>query len=329
MTELIVHGAVSARASVNIALIKYWGKARSRGRADANMPAVPSLSLTLDKLWTETVVSLDGEAAEDEVCLNNVRLTGSSRDPSSAMLSHIREMAGITARFRVESTNHVPTAAGLASSASGMAALAGAASRCAGLELSEEQLSELARLGSGSAARSIYGGWASWEGRFAVPLAPADHWDVSLVIAVIDDGVKMHSSRDAMNHTAMTSPFYGAWVDDAQALFLGAREAVVTRDLEALVTRMELSTLRMHACAMAANPAVLYWQPASLSAIQRVQTLRQEGVLCGWTMDAGPNVKVLCARDDEAAVSSALVGCPGVARTVVCHPGRGIAIEVL
>ena len=164
MSELVVDGAVEARANVNIALIKYWGKAPSDHPADANLPAVPSLSLTLDGLYTITRVRFAPEAEADRVMLNGQVLDPQSTARARIVLDRVRTLADVAAPFLVESVNHVPTAAGLASSASSMAALAAAAARCAGLDLAPEALSAVARVGSGSASRSVFGGWAAWEG---------------------------------------------------------------------------------------------------------------------------------------------------------------------
>ena len=165
MSELVLEGRVVAKAGVNIALIKYWGKAPARGPLDANLPAVPSLSLTLDGLGTTTAARLAPELSDDRVVLDGVDLDDGALARCRPVLDRVRQLADLAAPFDIASENTVPTAAGLASSASGMAALAAAASRCAGLDLTPGELSSVARLGSGSACRSVFGGWAVWEGR--------------------------------------------------------------------------------------------------------------------------------------------------------------------
>lgn len=329
MTELVIDGAVVARAQVNIALIKYWGKAPSHRPEDANLPAVPSLSLTLAGLGTETRVRLAPDLDDDRIVLDGERLTGGALDRARPVLDRVRVLADVAASFDVVSTNSVPTAAGLASSASGMAALAAATARCAGIDASPAQLSALARVGSGSASRSIYGGWAAWEGEAARQVHAEDHWDVAIVVAVISRGRKPIGSREAMRRTASTSPFYGPWVEQARGTFEEGLAALDARDLDAMISAMEASTLRMHACGMAARPPVLYWKAASLSAIEAVERLRDEhGIRCGWTMDAGPNVKILCAGDDAQRVSEALAVAPGVGETIICRPGAGVSVHV-
>ena len=328
MSDLILKGSVLAHANVNIALIKYWGKAPERGAWEQNLPAVPSLSLTLEGLGSETRVRFAPDASDDQLILDAKQETGAALDRVRPILNRVRDLADIASSFHVESINQVPTAAGLASSASGAAALAAGAARCAGLELSPEELSAIARLGSGSASRSIFPGWAAWEGPHAHNVAGVDHWDVALVVALIDSGTKAISSREAMNRTARTSPLYSGWVASARSEFDAGLAAVQARDMDALSEAMERSTLRMHACAMGAAPPVLYWKPASLAVIEVVRGLRERGVACGWTMDAGPNVKVLCARESAEQLQEALRTVAGVSEVLICTPGDGVRVSV-
>jgi len=328
--DLVSDGMVVAKAHVNIALIKYWGKAPSSRPEDANTPAVPSLSLTLDGLWTETSARFAPDAESDVVNLDGERLTGEPLKRCVQVLDRVRELADVAAPFEIHSTNHVPTAAGLASSASGMAALAAAAVRCAGLGPGTGgTASRIARIGSGSASRSIYGGWVAWEGAEARPLFGPDHLDVALVVAVVDAGRKKIGSRTAMNRTRETSPYYKGWVEQSQETFVEGSEALGRGDLGGLIAAMEASTMRMHACAMGARPPILYWKAPSLAVIDAVERLRSEDDLTvGWTMDAGPNVKVLCRGDDAAAVAETLGRVDGVRRILVSRAGTGVVVDV-
>jgi len=329
-TELVLDGAVRARAGVNFALIKYWGKAPARGPLDANLPAVPSLSLTLEDPWTEVTVRLAPEQPADTMVVDGVPLDEGGMRRVVAVLDRVRELADLAAPFAATSVSRVPMAAGLASSASSMAALAAAASRCAGLGPGTDRAtSEIARLGSGSASRSVFGGWVTWEGRAAEPLAPPDHMDVAMVIAMVDAGRKAISSREAMNRTAATSPLYEGWVRQARGTFDEAVEAVRARDLSGLIAAMEASTYRMHASAMGARPPILYWRPASLEVVRAVEGLRGEGLTVGWTMDAGPNVKVLCRADDADSVAERVASIDGVSRMLVSRPGAGVSVRLV
>ncbi len=330
MVDLVFDGVVVAKAQVNIALIKYWGKAPAGRPEETNLPAVPSLSVSLDGLWTETSVRFDPDAATDHVTLDGERLEGEPLARCVALLDRVRELSDVASPFAVQSTNHVPTAAGLASSASGMAALAAAAVRCAGLGSGTGELaSRIARIGSGSAARSIFGGWVAWDGPAARSLFPRDHLDVAVVIAIVDAERKTIGSRIAMNRTRESSPFYKGWVEQSQDTFVEGCEALERRDLVGLISAMEASTMRMHACAMGARPPILYWKPPSLAVIEQVQRLRSDGdLVLGWTMDAGPNVKVLCPGHDVQRVADTLARVDGVQRILISRPGRGVFVDV-
>jgi diphosphomevalonate decarboxylase len=316
----------TAVAGTNIALVKYWGKRD----AALNLPATGSLSLTLAGLGTRTTVRFASAAGQDGVTLNGAPATDKVRARVAAFLDRVRVRAKINRRAEVVTVNSVPTASGLASSASGFAALALAASRAAGLTLAPAELSELARLGSGSAARSIFGGFvemapgtrADGHDAVAAPLAAAP-WDVCLVVAVTATGEKAAGSTDAMEHTARTSPFYPAWVAGVPGDLDAARAAIAARDLERLGAVAERSALRMHASALAADPPVIYWNPGTLAAIAATRALRAGGVAAYFTIDAGPHVKVLCAAGDASVVSAALAATPGVLRTITAAPGPG------
>jgi diphosphomevalonate decarboxylase len=324
-------GAVTAFAGTNIALVKYWGKRD----AALNLPAAGSLSLTLDRLGTRTTVQFgDGAAAVDRVVLNGAPADDATAARVSAFLDRVRARAGSSARAFVTTENGVPTASGLASSASGFAALAVAATRAAGLALPAGELSVLARLGSGSAARSIFGGFvemargqrADGNDAAASPLAAGDGWDVRLVVAVTSAGPKSMGSTAAMEHTARTSPYYAAWLASVDHDLAAARAAVAARDLPALGAVAERSALRMHATAMAADPAVVYWNPATLAAMACVRALRDRGVPVFFTIDAGPHVKALCAAAHADAVAAALAAVPGVVKTLTAAPGPGARV---
>ena len=316
----------TARANVNVALVKYWGK---RDTA-LNLPATGSISLTLDGLGAEAAVAFGGGGEADRLVIDGVDASGGEATRLTRFLDVVRAAAGRRERATVAMRGTVPRGIGLASSAAAFAALALAASRAAGLALDPPGLSALARRGSGSAARSIFGGFVEWHrgeradgvDSFAEPLAPVGHWDVRTVVAVTSTAPKAVSSRDGMLRTA-ASPFYPAWVAGAEADLAEARAAIRARDLEALGLVAEHSALKMHAAALAARPPLVYWRPATVECIHRVWALRAEGVAAFFTIDAGPQVKVLCAPADAQRVAAALEAVPGVERIVTCGPGRG------
>lgn len=326
--------SITARAGTNIALVKYWGKRD----AALNLPAAGSLSLTLADLGSTTTVRFAPDAGDGEG-RDRVRLDGRDADEKFAgrvrrFLDLIRQRAGLALPAEVATSNTVPTASGLASSAAGFAALALAGSRAAGLEISPTELSELARRGSGSAARSIFAGFCEMsagalaDGSDAVahPILAHDAWDIRMCVAITSTSAKAIGSTAAMDRTARSSPYYAPWVASVAGDLAEARDAIAARDLPGLGLVAERSALRMHACAMAADPHILYWNPATLAAIGAVKVLRESGVHAYFTIDAGPHVKVLCAANDAPQVAAALATTPGVMRVLQLAPGPGAHI---
>jgi diphosphomevalonate decarboxylase len=295
----------TAVAHPNIALVKYWGK-RDR---ELNLPSVGSLSLTLDRFETRTRVDFGVEV--DTAIINGRTVHG---EAASRIFDHLDLVVPRRRPAQVVSENNFPTAAGLASSSSAFAALTVAAAADAGLDLTSRQLSALARRGSGSACRSLWGGFVEWRPGMAhdgsdshgVPLAPPDHWDVAMVVVIVDSGKKSIGSRDAMIRTQTTSPMYKAWVTSYDRDLRQARQAVLDLDLEKLGTAMERSTWKMHSTALTADPSIRYIRSTSLAVIEQVEHMRSKGIGAWWTMDAGPNVKVLCEREDAENVANRL-----------------------
>jgi diphosphomevalonate decarboxylase len=319
----------TAVAHPNIALAKYWGK-REDGH---NLPAVPSLSVTLAGMTTTTTVTFDPALAEDTFALAGAPVAGKPLARVSGLLDRVRAAAGIRERAHVSSSNDFPTAAGLASSASAFAALALASSAAAGLGWGEDKISDLARKTSVSAARSALGGFCELragrpgdEDLWATPVAPADHLALRVVVAVTREGPKPTLSTEGMLHTQRTSPYYPAWVETAPALFGRIRDAVLARDMEALGVAAEESALRMHAAAIAACPGLVYWVGATVEVMEEVRRLRQKGTLAYFTIDAGPHVKVLTSPEHEETVARALAAVPGVTRILHTRPGPGAAL---
>lgn len=318
-----------AVARSNIALVKYWGKRD----AVLNLPAVGSLSLTLDGLTTRTEVRFDPLLASDTLELNGAPEGGLALAKVSRLLELVRTEAGVRQRAAVISANDFPTASGLASSASAFAALALAASRAAGLDLDPRRLSILARRGSGSAARSIFGGFvrmhrgATDDGgdAYAEPVreGSAGEMDVRMVLALTRLGAKETLSTDGMRRTAETSPYFPAWVASSEADLAEATQAIARADLEALGVVTERSALTMHASALAARPAVLYFTGATVEGYHAIVAMRRAGIPAWFTCDAGPHVKALTDGAHAEEVARRLAAVPGVLATRICRPGRG------
>lgn len=319
-----------ARAFANLALVKYFGKRDVR----LNLPAAPSLSISLDPLVTETSVRFDAEAAVDTVLLGGERAKPAFEARVVRFLNLLREESGIFAFGVIETHNDFPTAAGLASSASGFAALALAASTALGLRLSAQGLSALARRGSGSAARSIPGGVSVWQAgekadgsdSFAVRIADPDDLDLRVVVGVTDPGPKAVGSTEAMEHTRHTSPYYDNWIAAVHRDIEAAVLAVDARDVAQLGEISENNALAMHAAALAARPGVLFWNGTTVEALHLVRRLRKQGLLAYFTCDAGPQPKILCTSKDEPLVVEALSALPGIVRTIRCRLGGGAKV---
>jgi diphosphomevalonate decarboxylase len=319
-----------ARARSNIALVKYWGKADDA----LNLPAVGSISITLDALWSDTRVEFDTAARSDDFALDG-RRRPEQLARVSACLDILRELAGVGTRAWVESRNNFPTGAGLASSASGFAALVAAAAAALGLDLPARELSIVARRGSGSAARSIFGGYVEMhvakaaDGRdsFAEPLLDADQWPLEVVVAITAVGEKSVGSGSGMTRSARSSAYYPAWVAAHPADLATARAAIATRDFAALAEVAESSCLKMHAAAMATNPPLLYWNGATIECVHRVRALRESGVPVFFTIDAGPQVKAVCTPEARGEVEAALAAMPGVVNVLVTGLGPGVELR--
>lgn len=309
-----MNGVGKAVAHSNIALAKYWGKAD----AVRNLTAVPSLSLTLSALRTVTTVRFDEALPADELDLGGAPVVGRPLQRISKLLDNVRAQVGVTTRARVESVNDFPTAAGLASSASGFAALAMAATRAAGLELSLAEISAIARAGSASAARSLFGGYVSLGARAesAERVADGPDFPLEMLVAVTLAGEKETASTDGMGHTQSTSPYYAAWVQAAPALYEQVRRAVLARDFDALGPAVEQSALAMHASMLAARPALIYFAPATLRVMERVRAFRKSGGRAYFTMDAGPHVKVLVEPSASGELELELAKVEGVTRVL-------------
>jgi diphosphomevalonate decarboxylase len=325
-----------AIAHSNIALVKYWGK-RADVDPELNLPAVGSLSMTLDALWTETRVEPSGR---DGFELDAQTQTSTSAGAKVfAHLDRIWRLAGRPGArppCAVASTNHLPTAAGLASSASGFAALTLAGAAAFEITAEPARLSAWARMGSGSAARSIWGGFvrldrghaADGSDCLARKLLGTEDWPLRLVVVQTTRGPKSIGSTSGMQRCRETSPYYRPWVEASEADLDGAQEALRRRDFEALGNIVEHSALKMHACMMATRPPIVYWKPATLAVLEAVAVARAEGLPGYATMDAGPHVKVLCLAEHADALADRFGGVAGVEQVTVSGVGPDAHVEV-
>ncbi len=300
-------GAATAQASPNIAFIKYWGNRDDPLR----LPANGSISMNLDGLITRTTVSFQPSLPFDELIINGREVAGHGLERVSAFLDLVRDLAHFECFAEVISENNFPSGAGLASSASAFAALSLAATRAAGLDLSEAECSRLARRGSGSACRSVPGGFVEWqagssdEDSYARSIAPPDHWALSDCIAILSAGHKKTGSSEG-HALADTSPFQAARLADAPRRLDLCRNAILDCDFAALANVIELDSDMMHAVMLTSSPPLVYWLPETLQVLQAVRLWRADGLPGAYSVDAGPNVHVICPSERAREIETGL-----------------------
>jgi len=311
-----------ALAHPNIAFIKYWGNCDHNLR----IPVNGSFSMNLEGLSAQTQVIFSEDFGEDKLILNEEEISGAGLQRVSQFLDEIRETAGVSLHAEVSSENNFPTGAGIASSAAAFAALALAASKAAGLDLDEPALSRLARHGSGSACRSIPSGFTEWqagkndEDSYSFSIAPADHWGLADCVAVISSEHKGIGSTQG-HALAATSPLQEARVADAPRRIEICRNAILERDFETFASIAEKDSDLMHAVMMTSNPALFYWNPATLRVMQSVRDWRAAGLPVFYTIDAGPNVHVITLKETMDEVKQKLANLKGVEKVLTATVG--------
>lgn len=319
----------TAIANANIALIKYWGKRDEK----LMLPNNSSISMTLDGLNTVTTVEFDKKYDRDIFILDEQEFKeGSEFEKVIKHLDLIREISGIGEKAKIVSKNNFPTAAGLASSASGFTALSLAGSKAGGMDLDLRELSILARRGSVSATRSCNGGFVqSLKGEkedgsdsHAVQIAKSEHWpEFRMITTIVSTVAKKVPSRAGMAQTVKTSPMYKAWLDTVEEDLENVKKGILEKDFRLVGQTAELNCLKMHATMITTKPPIIYWMPATLEIIQAVLAWREEGLECYFTIDAGPQVKVICLEKDVPELEKRLQAIEGVKEVIACKPGEG------
>ncbi|MBI5954939.1 MAG: diphosphomevalonate decarboxylase [Chloroflexi bacterium] len=309
-------------ACANIAFIKYWGNRDNALR----LPSNGSISMNLDGLFTRTAVSFQPSLPFDELVINGHEVAGKGLNRISQILDLVREMAGIKMNAEVMSENNFPAGAGIASSAAAFAALALAASKAAGLDLSEAELSRLARRGSGSASRSIPAGFVEWQmgsgddDCVAVSIAPPEHWALTDCVAIVSSQHKKTGSTEG-HALAWTSPLQTGRVADAARRLDICRNAILKKDFETFANIIELDSDMMHSVMMTSNPPLMYWQSATVEVFHQVREWRAGGLPAAYTVDAGANVHVICLTEYAKEVEKRLRELPGVSNVLVAGAG--------
>jgi len=296
----------SAIANANIALVKYWGKRNK----EFMLPNNGSVSMTTDDFNAHTTVEFDEKYPEDVFIVNGKEFSKGTEeydDYTGKFLDVVRKATGNSLRVKIVSKNNFPTAAGLASSAAGFAALATAVSAALGMGLDQKGLSMLARRGSGSATRSIHGGFVEWKrgesedgsDSFAEQIAKPDFWpEFRMITCITSVKEKKVKSRAGMAQTIKTSPMYQAWLDTVNQDIETVKKAVLEKDFTTVGKTAEGNCIKMHATMLTTRPSIIYWNPGTMNLIHSIQNWRDEGLECYFTIDAGPQVKIICLEKD-------------------------------
>ncbi len=308
------------RAHANIALIKYWGKKNEAYK----IPYQSSISLTLDQFYTETEVMYDKQLEEDILFINGKKVEGARKKRVSSFLDWIRKTYQIPYHAYIYSFNHVPEAAGLASSASAFAALGVAALKAYGITVSNEEMSKVARFGSGSASRSIYAGFVAWqkgfdhESSFSYPLNIV--WpEFRMIACLVNEKEKLFLSNQTMKETVLESPFYQEWVLEAEKDFELMLTYLKEKDIHKVGLLAQKNALKMHATILSIGK--WYFEPKTIAILNKLYQLQSQGIPAYFTMDAGPNVKILTT---ETYVKQVLDALGDLTQTVVCKSGPGV-----
>lgn len=314
----------TAVASPNIAFIKYWGNTNEELR----LPVNGSLSMNLKGLSTTTSVVFDPSIDKDSLSINDRTIGGPGLARVTTVLNAIRAEAGVPYYANVISENNFPSGAGIASSAAAFAALSFAAVKALDLDVSIERISRFARLGSGSASRSVPDGFVEWyqgnsdETSYATSIAPTEHWDLSDCVIVLSDGHKKTGSTEG-HKLAPSSPFQRTRVLDAPRRIDLCREAILNKDFDQLAWVIQQDSDMMHAVMMTSQPALFYWLPETLLVMDMVRAMQADGFPIAYTIDAGPNVHLITETKNADEVFRIFQNMSGVKQILRTQAGPG------
>jgi len=315
----------TAKAHANIALVKYWGRRDKK----LNLPMNSSISMTLDKFYSVTTVEFSKKYKKDSLVLDGKIMKGIPLKETIRQLDAVRKKAKIKDKAKVVSKNNFPTAAGLASSASGFCAMALAASKASGLNLNKKELSQIARTVSGSASRSVYGGFVFMnKGKksngldcFSSQIAKPTDFDLRMLVCITSSKTKKTGSRPGMDRTVKSSPYYKCWLDSIDADLKKVRKGIRKKDFDLVGKTAQRNSLKMHCTMITSEPMLLYWNEDTVKAMNAIEEWRNSGLNVYFTMDAGPNVKVLCMKKDANKISQKLKKLDCMEKVILCKPG--------
>ncbi len=313
----------TAVANSNVPLIKYWGKSDEK----LFLPMNSSLSMTLDSLNTKTTVEFSGKYKKDIVIIDKKRVENEKKQKVIRHLNLIRKLGNCTLKTKIVSENNFPITSGLASSASGFAALTVSACDAVGLNLSKKELSIISRQGSGSSCRSIYGGYVEWikgdrsEDSYAIQIANEKHLDMRDIVVIVSDTEKKISSRIGMKMTVETSPLYKTRLSTIEKNLSEIKKAILEKNFLKIGKIAELDCLMLHSTMLTTEPPLLYWRPETVKIIHEVIELRKQGLKTYFTIDAGPNVHVLTLPENKDEIIKRLCKIEGVKNIIHNKPG--------
>jgi len=318
--------SITVKANANFALLKYWGKHDSY----KNIPEMPSISLTVSDLTS--TVTIGAHSKEREYYLNEKKIDKSTNDKWQKVITQFSNVSSVNKNIFINADNNFLTASGLASSASGIAALTGALNKYFKTDFDHQDLSRIARIGSASAARSIYGGFVELRNQksgdyidsYAKQIASVNHWPLSVLVCLTSHRKKKISSTDGMMKSKETSIIYDDWVDLSNKIIDEGRQAILNRDFLKLAELSELSCLFMHAVMMTTIPSLVYWNKKTIECIECIKELRGLGVPIFYTVDAGPHVKAICEPAYSDIALSALSSVIGDENILMSSVGEGL-----
>jgi len=313
----------TAVAPSNIAFIKYWGRKDEKLR----LPENGSLSMNLSNLLTTTTVEFNPDFKEDEIIINGQKekIEGNR---AIKHLDRIRKIAKINLKAKVVTKNNFPTGTGLSSSASGFAALTLAGAKAAGLNLSEKELSILARQGSGSACRSIPNGFVEWldgdtsETSYGVSLYPENYWDIIDVVAVVSRNKKEVSTTEGQK-LATSSPFFPVRLEKIKEKIKLIKKYLKEKNFVSFGELVEAEALELHAIMLTSTPSLIYWLPGTLKVMHAVKKWRQEGLQIYFTVNTGQDIHLICQRKDVAKVVKKAEEVSDVQETIINYCSKG------
>lgn len=318
----------TAIAPSNIAFTKYWGRKDEVLR----LPENGSVSMCLSNLLTTTTVEFSPDYKRDTVYINGAWILDGAAPQIMKHLDKIREMAGIKDKAKVSSNNNFPSGTGLSSSASGFAALSLAGSKAAGLNLSEKELSILARQGSGSACRSIPAGFVEWldgdtsETSYATQIFPPDHWDIADVVTIVSEGKKEVPTSKGMQ-TATSSPFMQIRLSRMKEKNNKVKQLIKEKNFKEFGELLEAEALELHSIMLTQKPALIYWTPGTLRIMKLTAHWRNEGIPVYFTINTGQDIHLICEAENVAKVEAKLKELEEVKNVIINSPGEGTRLS--